>query len=56
MVHWFYSPRDLQMDINLLSSGFPAALADALDRTLAHSAQVIAPPGQDTWLIAAPAG
>jgi hypothetical protein len=29
--------RDLQVDINLLTSSFPTALADALDRTLAHS-------------------
>jgi len=51
-----YSSRDLQLDINLLTSAFPTALADALDRTLAHSAQVIALPGQDTSLIAAQAG
>jgi UDP-GlcNAc:undecaprenyl-phosphate/decaprenyl-phosphate GlcNAc-1-phosphate transferase len=42
-----YSSRDLQLDINLLTSTFPTALADALDRTLAHSAQVIPLPGQD---------
>lgn len=29
-----YSPRALQLDINLLTTDFPAALADALDRTL----------------------
>ncbi len=55
-VHRQYSPRDLQLDINLLTSVFPMALADALDRTLAHSAQVIALPGQDNSLIAAQAG
>ncbi len=30
-----YSRRDLQLDVNLLTSEFPAALADALDRVLA---------------------
>jgi len=29
-----YSPRALQLDINLLTTEFPPALADALDRTL----------------------
>lgn len=29
-----YSPRALQLDINMLTTDFPAALADALDRTL----------------------
>lgn len=33
-VHRLYSGRDLQLDINLLTSVFPATLADALDRTL----------------------
>ena len=55
-VHRLYSPRDLQVDINLLTAAFPTALADALDRTLVHSAQVIALPEQDTSLIAAQAG
>ena len=56
MVHRLYSPRNLQIDINLLTATFPTALADALDRTLAHSAQVIPLPEQDTSLIAAQAG
>jgi hypothetical protein len=51
-----YSTRELQLDVNLLTTAFPTALADALDRTLAHSAQVIALPGQDTSLIEAQAG
>ncbi len=53
LVHRFYSQRDLQVDINLLTAAFPTALADALDRTLAHSAQVIPLPEQDTSLITA---
>src|SRR4029077_7266970 len=39
-----YSPRDLQLDINLLTSVFPRALADALDRTLGSSLQIIPLP------------
>jgi len=46
----------LQVDINLLTNAFPTALADALERTLAHSASVIALPTQDNSLIAAQAG
>lgn len=56
IVHRLYSQRDLQIDINLLTSAFPKALADALDRTLAHTAQVIPLPEQDTGLITAQAG
>jgi len=56
LVHRCYSQRALQLDVNLLTSGFPTALADALDRALAHSAQIIALPAQDTPLIAAQAG
>ena len=55
-VHRAYSDRDLQLDVNLLTSSFPTALADALDRTLVHSAQVIPLPDQETPLIAAQAG
>jgi UDP-GlcNAc:undecaprenyl-phosphate GlcNAc-1-phosphate transferase len=56
IVHRLYSPRNLQVDINQLTSAFPTALADALDRTLSHSAQVIPLPEKDTVLIAAQAG
>jgi UDP-GlcNAc:undecaprenyl-phosphate GlcNAc-1-phosphate transferase len=56
IVHRHYSTRELQLDINLLTSAFPTALADALDRTLAHSVQIIALPGKDSTLIAAQAG
>jgi len=51
-----YSPRDLQLDVNLLTGEFPTALADALDRTRLHAVGVIALPGQDSSLIAAQAG
>ncbi len=55
-VHRLYGPRNLQLDINQLTAAFPTALADALDRTLAHSGQVIALPEKSTSLIAAQAG
>src|SRR5229473_482505 len=55
IVHRLYSQRDLQLDINLLTAAFPTALADALDRTLIPTAQVIAIPEQDTGFIAAQA-
>jgi hypothetical protein len=55
--HRLYSQRDLQVDINLLTSAFPSALADALDRTLQHSVQIIPRSGQDDpGFIAAQAG
>ena len=34
VVYRMYSPRDLQLDVNLLTSEFPATLADALERVL----------------------
>ena len=55
-VHRNYSPRDLQLDVNLLTAAFPTALADALDRTLTHAAHVIALPGQETTFVTAQAG
>lgn len=55
-VHRSYSQRDLQIDVNLLTSLFPTALADALDRTLAHTPQVIPLPEQDSGMITAQAG
>jgi UDP-GlcNAc:undecaprenyl-phosphate GlcNAc-1-phosphate transferase len=56
VVHRLYSQRDLQLDINLLTSAFPVALADALDRTLQHAVQVIPRVGQDDGFMAAQAG
>ena len=55
-VYRAYSRRDPQIDVNLLTSAFRTALADALDRTSAHSAQVIALPEQDSGIITAQAG
>jgi UDP-GlcNAc:undecaprenyl-phosphate GlcNAc-1-phosphate transferase len=56
VVHRLYAQRDLQLDINLLISAFPIALADALDRTLIPSAQVVPIPEPDSGFIAAQAG
>jgi UDP-GlcNAc:undecaprenyl-phosphate GlcNAc-1-phosphate transferase len=50
-----YSQRDIQLDINLLTTAFTAALANALERTLAPAPNVIAIPA-DSPLIAAQAG
>ena len=55
-VHRLYSSRDLQLDINLLTSAFPIALADSLDRTLVRPPHVTALRNQDGSLIAAQAG
>ena len=56
-VHRLYSRRDLQLDINLLTTAFPIALADALDRALQHTVQVIPHTGQDEQgFVAAQAG
>ena len=55
-VHRLYSSRDLQLDINLLTGTFPTTLADALERTSKHSAEVIALPEQDASLVTAQAG
>jgi UDP-GlcNAc:undecaprenyl-phosphate/decaprenyl-phosphate GlcNAc-1-phosphate transferase len=55
-IHRLYSARDLQLDINLLTSEFPTALGDALERTLEHAAHIIPLPTQDSALVAAQAG
>jgi UDP-GlcNAc:undecaprenyl-phosphate/decaprenyl-phosphate GlcNAc-1-phosphate transferase len=53
LVYRVYSSRDLQLDVNLLTSEFPKILADALDRVLTV-AEVTAPAAQgDTPLLAA---
>ncbi len=51
-----YSARDLQLDVNLLTAAFPTALADALDRTLTQSAEIIPLHGQESTLVTAQAG
>jgi len=39
-----------------VTAAFPTALADALDRTLAQSAEIIPLPGQESTLVTAQAG
>jgi UDP-GlcNAc:undecaprenyl-phosphate GlcNAc-1-phosphate transferase len=46
VVYRTYSHRNLQLDVNLLTSEFPAILADALDRVLTMP-QVLVPASQD---------
>jgi UDP-GlcNAc:undecaprenyl-phosphate/decaprenyl-phosphate GlcNAc-1-phosphate transferase len=53
VVYRIYSPRDLQLDVNLLTSEFPATLADALDRVLAMPKVLVpAAPGNAPFLAA----
>ncbi len=47
-----YSTRDLQFDVNLLTSAFPVALADALDRALSQPAEVVSSVQADIALVA----
>ncbi len=56
VIYRLYSRRNLQLDVNLLTAEFPTVLADAMDRTMAHPAHVIALPEQDGSLITAQAG
>ena len=55
-VYRLYSERDLQLDVNLLTSVFPVALADALDRTLSHTVEVASSTKEDEGFMAAQAG
>jgi len=52
-----YNERDLQLDINLLTSVFPSALAEAMDRAVSSSiVEDIRPPGKGSDIMAAHAG
>jgi len=55
LMHRLYSQRDIQLDINLLTAAFAAALANALERTLAPAVETI-PLAANSALIAAQAG
>jgi UDP-GlcNAc:undecaprenyl-phosphate GlcNAc-1-phosphate transferase len=55
-VYRLYSERDLQLDVNLLTSVFPVALADALDRTLSHTVEVAASTKEGEGFMAVQAG
>ena len=52
----FYTERTVQLDINLLISVFPVALADALDRVLAASPAPVNVPTDRVHVMAAQAG
>ena len=52
----FYTERTVQLDINLLTSVFPMALADALDRVLAASPALVDIPTDRVHVMAAQAG
>ena len=51
-VYRLYSGRELQFDINLLTSEFPMALADALDRILTPALEMLPAPRHPSELIA----
>jgi UDP-GlcNAc:undecaprenyl-phosphate/decaprenyl-phosphate GlcNAc-1-phosphate transferase len=51
-----HSQRDLQLDINLLTTAFPTAIADAFDRALQQTLQVIPLPEEKSRFIPAQAG
>ena len=56
-VHRCYTDQPLQLDINLLSTEFPVALADAVDRIVTEAARmIVVPPASRDSLIEAQAG
>lgn len=55
-IHRRYSERPLQLDVNLLTSEFPAALADALDRIVVHAAEMVPRPTEGEGMVEAQAG
>lgn len=55
-VYRLYSDRTLHLDINLLTEVFPIALAEALDRCLGRSVQIIPQLQDSAPLVAAQAG
>ncbi|MBS1850839.1 MAG: undecaprenyl/decaprenyl-phosphate alpha-N-acetylglucosaminyl 1-phosphate transferase [Acidobacteria bacterium] len=55
-IYRLYSQRDLQLDINLLTSVFPVALAEALDRAVVAQSVELAAQAENPVLAAAQAG
>lgn len=55
-VHRLYNERPLQLDVNLLISDFPMALADALDRVISRSAGMVPHVDEGNGLVEAQAG
>jgi UDP-GlcNAc:undecaprenyl-phosphate/decaprenyl-phosphate GlcNAc-1-phosphate transferase len=54
-IYRLYTDRELQFDINLLTSMFPVALADALDRASTLPLEIMPPPEQARELVVAQA-
>ena len=54
-IYRLYTDRELQFDINLLTSVFPVALADALDRTVNPAFEIMPAADQRSGLVAAQA-
>lgn len=55
-IHRLYREQPLQLDVNLLASEFPTALADALDRVITHEAIVLPSAAAKDGLMEAQAG
>lgn len=53
IVHRRYTERSLQLDVNLLTSEFPAALADAVDRIVGRAVEMIPRTEQRDGLVEA---
>jgi hypothetical protein len=53
IVYRIYTSRDLQLDVNLLTSQFPAILANALDRVLTMPEVFVPVPQADNPYLAA---
>jgi hypothetical protein len=52
-IYRLYTARELQFDINLFTSVFPVALADALDRASKPALEAIPAAQRDSGLVAA---
>ena len=52
-VYRLYNSRDLQLDVNLLTSVFPVSLAEALDRAARHVVEVLPRTEENPGLVAA---
>jgi hypothetical protein len=55
-VHRCYAEHPLQLDVNLLTTEFPTALADAVDRIVSETVALMVSPGRDANLLEAQAG
>jgi hypothetical protein len=51
-----YTEKPLQLDVNLLTSEFPSALANALDRSVIRAVETASPAERDRGVLEAQAG